>query len=48
MGKHKKLKQFCQGKLSYESKNDNFVSKKEPYNLGVSRESVSGEIGTLL
>ena len=48
MGKDKKLKQFYQRKLSYESKNDNFISKKEAYHLGVSRESVFGEIGTLL
>ena len=40
MGKDKKLKQFYQRKLPYESKNDNFISKKEAYHLGVSRESV--------
>ena len=28
MGKDKKLKQFCQRKLPYESENDNFISKK--------------------
>ena len=49
MGKDKKLKQFCQRKQTYESKNDNFISKKEAYRLGVSHESVFfGEIGTLL
>ena len=48
MGKDKKLKQFYQRKLPYESKNDNFTSKKEAYHLGVSHESVFGEIGTLL
>ena len=48
MGKDKKLKQFYQRKLPYESKNDNFISKKEAYHLGVCRESVFGEIGTLL
>ena len=44
MGKYKKLKQFCQRKLPYESKNDNVISKKEAFHLGVSRESVFGEI----
>ena len=29
MGKDKKLKQFDQRKLPYESKNDNFISKKK-------------------
>ena len=29
MEKDKKLKQFYQRKLPYESKNDNFISKKE-------------------
>ena len=48
MGKDKKLEQFCQRKLPYESKNDNFISKKEAYHLGDSRVSVFGEIGTLL
>ena len=37
MGKDKKLKQFYQRKLPYESKNDNFI-KKEAYHLGVSHE----------
>ena len=48
MGKDKKWKQFFQRKLPYESKNDNFISKKEAYHLGVSCESVFSEIGTLL
>ena len=48
MGKDKKLKQFCQRKLPYESKNNNFTSKQEAYHLGVGRESVFSEIGTLL
>ena len=48
MGKDNKLKQFYQRKLPYESKNDNFIYKKEAYHLVVSRESVFGEIGTLL
>ena len=48
MGKDKRLKQFHQRKLPYESKNDNFISKKEAYHLGVISESVFGEIGTLL
>ena len=39
MEKDKKLKQFYQRNLPYESKNDNFISKKESYHLGVSRES---------
>ena len=38
MAKDEKLKQFYQRKLTYESKNDNFISKKEAYHLGVSRE----------
>ena len=38
MEKDKKLRQFYQRKLPYES-------KKEAYHLGVSRESVFGEIG---
>ena len=46
MGKAKKLKKFYQRKLRYESKNDNFISKKESYHLGVSHESVFGEIIT--
>ena len=46
MGKAKKLKKFYQRKLRYESKNDNFISKKETYHLGVSHESVFGEIIT--
>ena len=48
MGKDKKLKQFCQRKLPSESENDNFISKKEIYHLGVSHQSVFSEIGTLL
>ena len=48
MGKDEKLKQFYQRKLPYESKNDNVMSKKEAYYLGVSRESVFDEISTLL
>ena len=48
MMKDIKLKQFCQRKLPYESKNDNFTLNKEAYHLGVSRESVFSEIGTLL
>ena len=48
MGKDKKFKQFYQRKLPYQSKNDNFMYKKEAYHLGVSPESVFGEIGTLL
>ena len=48
MGIDKKLKQFYQRKLPYESKNDNFISKKVAYRLGVSRDSVFSEIGTLL
>ena len=45
MGKDKKLKQFYQRKLPYESKNDNFISNKGAYYLGVIGESVFGEIG---
>ena len=48
MGKDKKLKQVCQRKLSYECKNDNFISKKETYHLGVSRQSLFADLGALL
>ena len=48
MGKDKKSKQFYQGKLPYESKNDNFKSEKEAYHVGVSRQSLFAEIGALL
>ena len=48
MGKDNKLKQVFKRKLPYESKNDNFISKKEAYHLGVSRQSLFAEIGALL
>ena len=48
MGKDKKLKQFRQRKLPYESKNDNLNKKKDANYLKISRKIVFAEIGTLL